>query len=127
MKMERISSGFSLSQNYPNPFKPSTKICFRIPLLGGDERGGFVTLKVYDVLGNEVATLIEEYKQSGSHEVEFNSHSGEVRNPSAGRQGLTSRQGSALSSGIYFYQLKVYPANSGAESFIQTKKMLLLR
>jgi len=64
-----------------------------------------VTLKVYDVLGNEIATLVNESKTPGSYEVEFNSHSSEVRN---------------LPSGIYFYQLK-------AGSFVETKKMVLLK
>lgn len=99
---------FSLSQNYPNPFNPNTKIRYTIPLQGGDERGGSVTLKVYDVLGNEVATLVNEYKPAGSHEVEFSARGGQAVN---GRQ---------LASGIYLYQLK-------AGEFVETKKMILLR
>jgi len=97
---------FSLLQNYPNPFNPATKIKFTIPnvTLSGVE-GSLVTLKVYDVLGNEVATLVNEYKPAGTYEVEFNSHSDEGQN---------------LSSGVYYYQLK-----SG--SFISTKKMILLK
>ncbi len=60
-----VVTDFKLEQNYPNPFNPSTKIKFRIPLSppllkGESEAGGFVTLKVYDVLGNEVATLVNE-------------------------------------------------------------------
>jgi hypothetical protein len=90
---------FYLSQNYPNPFNPSTNIGFRISDFG------FVSLKVYDVLGNEVATLVNEEKPAGAYEVEFNIYSGEGRN---------------LSSGVYFYQLK-------ANSFVETKKMILLR
>ncbi|MGB5849944.1 MAG: hypothetical protein WBH40_15760 [Ignavibacteriaceae bacterium] len=104
---------FSLEQNYPNPFNPSTKIQFTISELG------FTILKVYDVLGNEVAKLVNEEKDAGSYEVKFNSHSGEVRNLPAGRQGLPS--------GIYFYRLQVYPANGGAGSFVETKKMVLLK
>jgi len=77
---------------------------------------GFVSLKVYDALGNEVATLVDEYKPAGTYEVEFNTSSGSsfrlVQNLPAGRQGL--------SSGIYFYQLR-------AGNFVQTKKMILLR
>ena len=101
---------FELFQNYPNPFNPTTKIKFTIPqspLLGGDGRGGLVTLKVYDVLGNEIATLVNEELSAGEYEVEFNatSHSGEVRN---------------LTSGIYFYKLE-----SG--KFSETKKMILLK
>ncbi|MCW8810932.1 MAG: T9SS type A sorting domain-containing protein, partial [Ignavibacteriaceae bacterium] len=64
-----------------------------------------VTLKVYDILGREIATLVNEEKPAGEYEVEFNSHSGEVRN---------------LPSGIYFYQLQ-------AGDFISTKKMILLK
>ena len=99
-----------LEHNYPNPFNPVTKIKFTIPLqqnplLGGDYRGGLVTLKVYDILGKEIATLVNEEKSAGNYEVEFSSHSSEVRN---------------LTSGVYFYQLK-----SG--SFVETKKMLLIK
>ncbi|HSW55223.1 MAG TPA: FG-GAP-like repeat-containing protein [Ignavibacteriaceae bacterium] len=100
---ENLPDDFVLHQNYPNPFNPTTNIGFRI------SDGGFVSLKVYDVLGNEVATLIDEYKPAGSYEVEFNASSGSsfrlVRN---------------LGSGIYFYQLR-------AGKFVQTKKMILLR
>jgi len=90
---------FALDQNYPNPFNPSTKISWQSPV------GSWQTLKIYDVLGNEVATLVDEYKPAGRYEVEFNSHSGEVRN---------------LPSGVYFYQLK-------AGNYISTKKMLLIQ
>jgi hypothetical protein len=85
---------FYLYQNYPQPFNPSTKIKFQIP-----ERS-FVSLKVFDALGREVAFLVNEEKTTGNYEVEFN--------------------GSTLTSGIYFYQLK-------AENFVDTKKMILLR
>jgi len=91
---EELLTEFSLSQNYPNPFNPSTKIKFTITELR------FTILKVYDVLGNEVATLVNEYKSAGEYKVEFS--------------------GSELTSGIYFYQLK-------AGSFIETKKMQLIK
>jgi hypothetical protein len=87
-------SRYSLAQNYPNPFNPSTKIRFRI------SEFGFVRLKIYDVLGNEVATLVNEEKPAESYEVNFDANN--------------------LSSGIYFYKLQ-------AESFVATKKMVLLR
>ena len=90
---------FSLYQNYPNPFNPSTKISWQVPV------GSWQTLKIYDVLGNEVTTLVDEYKPAGNYEVEFNSHSGEVRN---------------LTSGVYFYQIIT-------DSFIETKKMILMK
>jgi hypothetical protein len=89
-----ILAEFSLSQNYPNPFNPSTKIKFTIP------QTDFATLKVYDVLGNEVATIVNEEKSAGRYEVEF--------------------MGDELTSGIYFYQLK-------AGSFVETKKMVLFK
>jgi hypothetical protein len=92
--INQIPDEFKLLQNYPNPFNPTTKIGFRIVDFG------FVSLKVYDVLGNDVANLINEYKPAGNYEIKFDA--------------------SELSSGIYFYQLK-----SG--SFSQTKRMLLLK
>ena len=96
---------FSLAQNYPNPFNPTTKIKYSIPSTGTSSlstSGGmkFIQLKVYDILGNEVATLVNEEKPAGEYEVEFNA--------------------SKLPSGIYFYRLK-------AGNFIQTKKMILIK
>jgi len=89
-----IADGFELMQNYPNPFNPGTKIEFRIPHFG------FVTLKVYYILGNEMAILVNEEKNTGIYQVSFDA--------------------SNLSSGVCFYQLK-------AGEFISTKKMLLLK
>jgi hypothetical protein len=100
-------SDFILFQNYPNPFNPSTNIGFRISDFG------FVSLKVYDVLGIEIATLVNEEKPAGSYEVEFS-----VSQDSS--PDIASRQTPTLSSGVYFYQLK-------AGSFVETKKMILLR
>ncbi|MCK7516473.1 MAG: T9SS type A sorting domain-containing protein [Ignavibacteriales bacterium] len=73
-------STFSLEQNYPNPFNPSTKIKYSVT------QSSNVVLKIYDVLGNEVATLVNEEKPAGSYEVEFNP--------------------SSLTSGVYFYKLQ---------------------
>ncbi len=84
----------NLSQNYPNPFNPITTINYQNPEFS------FVTLKLYDVLGNEAATLINEEKPAGEYEVQFN--------------------GNELTSGIYFYQLK-------AGNFVETKKMVLMK
>lgn len=100
-------SEYLLEQNYPNPFNPSTKIKYSIPNVERhrDASLQIVTLKVYDVLGNEVATLVNEEQMAGIYEVEFNSHSGEGRN---------------LTSGVYFYQLK-------ADNYFETKKMILLK
>jgi hypothetical protein len=90
----------TLYQNYPNPFNPGTKIGFRIA------EYGFVSLKIYDLLGNEVATLVNEERPSGSYEVEFQSAVGPAT--------------TGLASGIYYYQLR-----SG--NYIETKKMILLK
>jgi hypothetical protein len=93
---------FSLEQNYPNPFNPNTTIRYSIPNVIANEvkQSQLVTLKVYDVLGNEVATLVNEEKQAGSYEAKFDA--------------------AGLSSGMYFYKLQ-------AGSFVETKKMLLLK
>jgi len=92
---------FLLEQNYPNPFNPVTTIRFTIVDLR------FTTLKVYDVLGNEIATLFNEEKPAGIYEIEFD--------------------GSNLSSGIYFYKLQVSTTYDEAESFISVKKMMILK
>lgn len=92
---------FSLEQNYPNPFNPSTKIKYSIPSVALSEvEESLVTLKVFDVLGNEVTTLVNEEKPSGEYEVVFDA--------------------AGLSSGIYFYKLQV-------GSFTETKKLVLIR
>jgi len=104
-----IPDRFSLSQNYPNPFNPTTKIKFTIPVVETGHAPS-VQLKVYDVLGNEIATLVNEEKPAGSYEVEFSAIGGSASGGNAWN----------LSSGIYFYQLK-------AGSFIETKKMLLVK
>ena len=91
---EYLPSGFRLQQNYPNPFNPVTRIKYEIPQLTN------ASLKAYDVLGNEIATLVNEEKPAGIYEVEFDAI--------------------GLPSGIYFYQLK-------AGNYIQTKKMMLIK
>lgn len=106
-----LATTFKLEQNYPNPFNPSTKIKFTIP-----NRTEYysvpqiVTLKVYDVLGNEIATLVNEEKPAGEYEVEFSPESSIV-NPA---------------SGIYFYQLSIIgPEINSRQGFIQTKKWFI--
>ena len=93
---------YLLEQNYPNPFNPLTKIKFTIPsvIASGAKQSQMITLRVYDILGNEIAVLINEDKQPGNYEVEFDALN--------------------LTSGVYFYQLK-------ASSFVETKKMILLK
>ncbi|MDO8548554.1 MAG: alpha-amylase family glycosyl hydrolase [Ignavibacteria bacterium] len=99
-----VPEEFTLSQNYPNPFNPSTTIQFSIP------QQAFVTLKVFDLLGREVAALVDEEKPAGSYEVDFSAKGGSASGGNA----------ISLSSGIYFYSL-----NAG--NFTQTKKLMLLK
>jgi hypothetical protein len=93
-KISEIPTGYSLGQNYPNPFNPSTKIQFSI------NNTQFVSLKVFDILGNEVATLVNEELTAGVYQYNFDA--------------------SNLSSGVYYYRL-----NAG--SFSETKKMILTK
>ena len=87
-------SGFKLAQNYPNPFNPATTIKYSLP------ENSFVTLKVYNILGKEVATLVNEEKSTGIYEVSFNATN--------------------LPSGIYFYTIH-------AGKLMETKKMILIK
>ncbi len=91
---EQYPKKFSLEQNYPNPFNPTTTINYSV------RENGFVQLKVYDVLGKEIATLVKEEKSAGNYSVKFN--------------------GNNLPSGVYFYTLRV-------NNFVQSRKMVLLR
>jgi len=91
---ENIPLTYNLAQNYPNPFNPITKIRYQIT------EPAFISIKIYDVLGNEIADLVNEEKNAGSFEIDFN--------------------GSELTSGIYYYRIT-------AENFNQTKKMILLK
>ena len=85
---------FRLSQNYPNPFNPTTTIQYSVP------KSGLVTIKVYDILGREVTTLVNEQKAVGNYNVQFYAN--------------------RLSSGVYFYRMQ-------AGDFVQTKKLVLLK
>lgn len=107
-----VADNFSLEQNYPNPFNPSTSIRFTISsvIASGAKQSQLVTLKVYDILGNEVATLVNEEKPEGTYEVKFSAKGGSASGGDA----------YSLSSGIYFYKLQ-------AGSLVETKKMILLR
>ncbi|RKY95560.1 MAG: hypothetical protein DRQ13_06930 [Ignavibacteriae bacterium] len=104
-----VASSFKLEQNYPNPFNPSTTISWQLPV------DAFVSLKVYDVLGNKVATLVNEEKPAGNYEVEFDA--------------------SNLSSGTYFYKLEAIDPSASlpagrqgsGQGFVETRKMILLK
>jgi hypothetical protein len=93
---DELPKQFTLNQNYPNPFNPSTVISYQLPV------ASHVSLKIFNQLGQEIATLVDEFQQAGKHNSQF------------------SILNSEFSSGIYFYTLKTY-------SFTQTKKMLLLK
>jgi len=109
---QTLPKEFVLEQNYPNPFNPSTKIKYSIPsfTLRQAQSDIHVTLKVYDVLGREVATLVNEEKPAGEYEVEFDA--------------VETCHGISLPSGVYFYQLS---ATGGDGYFIQTKKMIKVK
>ncbi len=105
-EFELMQDKFSLAQNYPNPFNPVTTIEYSITseVRGQRSEGKNVTLKIYDILGRELVTLVNEKQNPGNYVVDFN--------PSA--------DGLNLSSGIYFYRLKT-------DNFIQTKKMMMVK
>ncbi|MDP4190319.1 MAG: T9SS type A sorting domain-containing protein [Bacteroidota bacterium] len=92
---ELVPASFKVAQNYPNPFNPATNISYSLP------EGKFVRLKVYDMLGKEVATLVNEYKPAGNYSVQFNA--------------------SSLPSGIYLYKI------DAGGNFIETHKMVLMK
>ena len=94
-------NSFELSQNYPNPFNPNTKIRYTIPQTSNDNsQMSKVLLKVYDILGNEITTLVDEEQSAGEHEIEFNAN--------------------GLASGVYIYRFE-------SAAYVDTKKMVLLR
>ena len=99
-------SQYLLAQNYPNPFNPSTIIKYEIP----DESHNdvmLVQLKVYDVIGREVAELVNRLQSTGSYQVQFNAED--------------------YHSGVYFYQLRVGSSSNNTADFYETKMMLLLK
>ena len=99
IEINTLPVNYALSQNYPNPFNPNTIIKYTVPFVGASLMKS-VQLKVYDVLGNEVATLVDEEKEAGTYEIEFSAAN--------------------LASGIYIYRLQT-------SEFIDTKKMILMR
>jgi hypothetical protein len=92
--IKEVPTTYTLSQNYPNPFNPSTSIKYSMP------KAGFVSLKVYDILGREVASLVNQHKSAGTYIVDFNA--------------------STLTSGMYFYKLET-------NDFVAVKKMVLVK
>ncbi len=111
-QVDELPTKFLLEQNFPNPFNPSTIIHFQLPV------ANWVTLKVYNILGQEVATLVDEHKLAGKYNIQFD--------------------GSQLSSGVYFYRLTTGDHSTGStnspqasspkgQGFISTKKLLLVK
>jgi hypothetical protein len=96
-----IAKTYSLEQNYPNPFNPSTNIKYTIA------KNNFVTLKVYDILGREIATLVNKSQPPGSYIIPFS--------------------GSQLTSGVYFYRLTAVDANGKEKVFIEVKRMVVIK
>jgi hypothetical protein len=94
LKFDELPQQYFLNQNYPNPFNPITTISYSLP------KRSLVQIKIFDILGKEIATLVNEQKSTGTYSVQFN--------------------GSALASGIYFYKMQ-------AGSFTETKKLILLK
>jgi len=94
-----LINDFYLYQNYPNPFNPTTKITYSIPVSGN------VKIKIFDMTGREIKTLINDFRNTGSYDIEFN--------------------GSNLSSGVYFYKLDA--TGKDGNDFVMTKRMILLK
>jgi len=101
-----LNKNFILEQNYPNPFNPVTTISYTLP------EASFVTIKVYDILGREVATLVNEYKEAGNYTVQFS-----INNYQLSKRMTASNE---YSSGIFFYSLRT-------DKFFEAKKMVLLK
>ncbi|MBI5022541.1 MAG: T9SS type A sorting domain-containing protein [Ignavibacteriales bacterium] len=97
-----VPKKYSLGQNYPNPFNPTTIIKYDV------SKAAHLTLKVFNLLGQEVATLVDDNKNAGTYEVQFN--------------------GSKLTSGVYFYRLQVGSSSvSSGQNFVETKKLILMK
>ena len=107
VRVNSLPAEFELFQNYPNPFNPTTTIRYSIP------KTEHVTLKIYDELGNEITTLVDENKEAGNYEVQFNA-----------QQTTNNKQ---LASGIYYYRITAIPKGRQAGEFTDVKKLILLK
>lgn len=103
MTVSRLCSlSLTCGENFPKPFNPETVIWYDLP------HAGFVSLDVYNILGQKIATLVDEHQVAGSYSVRFNP--------------------SGLASGLYFYRLQARQTNGGqADNFVQTRKMVLMK
>ena len=104
-RSNEIPQAFTLFQNYPNPFNPSTRIEYSLP------SQSFVAIKIYNILGQEIATLVDEEQTSGNHSIEWNGK---------------STGGFPVSSGVYFYRIEAHQPG-GQFEFANVKKMVLLK
>jgi flagellar hook assembly protein FlgD len=102
---KQIPTSFVLKQNYPNPFNPTTKISFALPVQAN------VTLRIYNTIGQEVATLFNDIANAGNFEVQWNGQ---------------NSAGMSVASGMYFYRLDASPTHGGAH-FTQVNKMVFLK
>ena len=97
---------FAIDQNFPNPFNPTTAIKYQIPVSSN------VTLRIFNIMGEEIKTLVNAIQDPGYKSIEWNS---------------TNNAGNPVASGIYFYRIDAVDVNNSANSFVQVKKMLLLK
>ena len=97
---------FALEQNYPNPFNPTTVISYQLPVESK------VTLRIYNVLGQEVKTVVDEIQEAGYKSVEWSS---------------TNHLGNSVTSGLYFYRIEAVSKLDQSESFVRGRKLLLLK
>jgi hypothetical protein len=102
---------FSLEQNFPNPFNPTTTIYYQLPT---DSR---VSIVVYDLLGREVKRLVDEVKQAGYHEARFSATGGSAYGGGA----------SGIASGVYFYRMTAEPLSGGGSNYVSIKKFVVLK
>jgi hypothetical protein len=100
-----LPASFALEQNYPNPFNPTTIVRFALP------QQAFVTLKIYDILGREISTLVNEERPAGFFDVTWTG---------------TNGYGAKVASGVYFYRVEAKPV-AGGNTFVSLKKMMLLK
>jgi subtilisin family serine protease len=103
---ERLPNDFRLSQNYPNPFNPTTIINYQLPM------NSYVTLKVYNILGQEVATLVNEIQDAGYKQAVWNA---------------TNNYGNKVTSGVYFYRIDIRENSQSGKSYTEVKKMLIIK
>ena len=106
VKKYAVPDNYTLSQNYPNPFNPETSIEFGLP------KAGFVEISIFDINGKLVTTLVSEQRAAGNHIVKWNT---------------SDKDGNRLTSGVYYYQMKVSDSVNGGTGFQQTNKMILMK